>query len=53
VLAHQLLQLQIVASTPVLYYLVQFLSLTGWIGSAVDFLSGLMINLWSLLPFLA
>jgi Zn-dependent protease len=52
-LARMLLQLQIVASTPVLYYLVQFLSFFLWISSAVYILMWLFFILWSLLPFLA
>lgn len=52
-LAAILLRNSVVTSNPVLYYLVQFLSLTGWISTAANFISGLMLRFWTLIPFFA
>lgn len=52
-LATYLLALPAVASSPVLAAIVNIFSLSGWLGSAVQFLSNLIIGLFTKIPFLA
>lgn len=52
-LAALLLKIPAVKASPLLTALFRILSLTGWIGSAAEGLSGLMVRFWTLIPFLA
>jgi len=44
--------LPFISSSPVLYKAFGYLSLTELLGTAIDFVSGLMMDFWQLIPFL-
>ena len=50
--AYFLRQLPIIATVPFLYTTVGIFSLSGMLSAAIDFISGLCISFWQLIPFL-
>ena len=47
-----LLRIPIIASTPILRFIAKFFSLKDILSTVFSFISGLMIDFWSLIPFL-
>ena len=50
--AYFLRQLPIIYSSPVLYTVVGIFSLSGMLSAVIEFVSGLIISFWQLIPFL-
>ncbi len=48
-----LLRIPAVSASPILSVVASFFSLTHWIGMAAAWLSGLILDLWALIPFLS
>ena len=51
IVAMFLRRLPVIAASPMLYKLVGIFDLSGMISVAIDFVSGLMLNFWQLIPF--
>ena len=51
--AEMLLSIPIVVNSPILNFVAKCLSLTGWLSSAVNFLSDIMFKFLALFPFLS
>ena len=52
IVATALRSLPFIAATPWLHFIVGIFSLSGMIGSVISFITGLMLKLWMLIPFL-
>lgn len=50
--AYALRMIPIIASSPILSFIVGIFSLSDMLGAAISFVSGLMLDFWQLIPFL-
>ncbi len=50
--AYALRMIPLISASPVLYFIVGIFSLSDMLGTAISFISGLMLDFWQLIPFL-